>query len=321
MKKGAVVVASAPKSIATLSGGKDAQRRFEKAVRAIWGKAKDGELRRVGKGGILSGVSIEQALNILNVPADVKGEGVRWVHRTIQGADCYFVTPEQGKSFDGSVCFNAIGCAEIWNPATGKISAVDSRVEDGCSSVNLSLPQGGSCFVVFHNGESAAKEKSLSAAKEKALAGEWRLSFPEGWGAPEALTIKELKSWNALDVSAEAKAFSGTVIYSTSFVADGSMLDAPLMLDLGRVNMIAVVKINGKKMGTLWCAPYSLDISSAVVEGKNELEIEVTSTWFNRLVYDASLPENERKTWTIAGPSADSSLQECGLMGPVKLIY
>ena len=321
MKKGAVVVASAPKSIATLSGGKDAQRRFEKAVRAIWGKTKNGELRRVGKGGILSGVSIEQALEILNVPADVKGEGVRWVHRTIQGADCYFVTPEQGKSFDGRVRFNATGCAEIWNPVTGKISAVDSRVENGYSSVNLSLPQGGSCFVVFHNGEPTAKEKSLSAAKEKALAGEWRLSFPQGWGAPEALIVNELKPWCALDVSAEAKAFSGTVTYSTSFVADGSMLDAPLMLDLGRVNMIAVVKINGKKMGTLWCTPYSLDISSAVVEGKNELEIEVTSTWFNRLVYDASLPENERKTWTIAGPSADSSLQECGLMGPVKLIY
>jgi hypothetical protein len=93
------------------------------------------------------------------------------------------------------------------------------------------------------------------------------------------------------------------------------------MLDLGSVNMIAVVKINGKKLATLWCPPYAVDISSAVKEGENELVVEVTSTWFNRLVYDASLPENERKTWTISGPSSNNSLRDYGLMGPVKLRY
>ena len=82
-----------------------------------------------------------------------------------------------------------------------------------------------------------------------------------------------------------------------------------------------VAKLNGKTLRTLWCAPYSLDISDAVVDGENELEIEVTSTWFNRLVYDASLPESERKTWTLEGPKANNALRESGLMGPVKLVY
>ena len=99
------------------------------------------------------------------------------------------------------------------------------------------------------------------------------------------------------------------------------MFSAPLTLDIGKVNMIAGVKVNGKSAGTLWCTPYSLDISKYIKEGENELVIEVTSTWYNRLVYDASLPEEKRKTWTIAGPSANSPLRECGLMGPVRLIY
>jgi hypothetical protein len=85
--------------------------------------------------------------------------------------------------------------------------------------------------------------------------------------------------------------------------------------------MVAVVKLNGKHLRTLWCAPYSLDISPAVVNGSNKLEIEITSTWFNRLVYDASLPEEERKTWTIEGPSANEELKDTGLFGPVMLKY
>ena len=143
MKDGAFVVASPPKGIATLSGGKAAKRRFEKAVRAIWGKCDAGKLKRVGKGAVLSGVSIEQALETLNIPADVKGEGVRWVHRHIQGADCYFVTPLQEKSFEGCVQFRATGSVELWNPVSGKMTVVNGKSENGYTTVELSLLRGG----------------------------------------------------------------------------------------------------------------------------------------------------------------------------------
>jgi hypothetical protein len=48
--------------------------------------------------------------------------------------------------------------------------------------------------------------------------------------------------------------------------------------------------------------------------------VEVTSTWFNRLAYDAGLPEDKRKTWTISGPEKGSPLRESGLIGPVTLV-
>jgi len=45
----------------------------------------------------------------------------------------------------------------------------------------------------------------------------------------------------------------------------------------------------------------------------------VTSTWFNRLAYDAGLDEKARKTWTINGPSKGSPLLPAGLLGPVTV--
>ncbi len=321
MKDGAYVIASPPKRIATLSGGKRAERRFKKAVDAIWNKAEPGKVKRIGKGGILTGTSIEEALKILSLPADVKGNGVRWLHRKLEGAECYFVTPMQGKSFNGKVQFRATGHAEMWNPVNGETHTIESTSTGEYTAVDISLPQGGSCFVIIHNGTPAEKQASLTEKKEQFITGEWKISFPADWGAPDTITTKELKPWNSLNIPDEAKAFSGTATYKTIFMANKQMLATPLILDLGKVNMLATVKINGRKAGTLWCTPYSLDISKYINEGKNELTIEVTSTWYNRLVYDASQPEAKRKTWTIAGPPADAPLRESGLMGPVKISY
>ena len=321
MKEGAFVVASSPKGLSTLSGGKRAQRRFDKIVHSIWNNVENGKIKRIGKGGILSGVNIEQALDMLNVPADVKGDCVRWLHRRIDGADCYFVTPMQGKSFEGKVKFRASGNVELWNPVTGKISFVPSSNDGEYTSVEISLPKAGSCFIIISDSINEKNSETFLAKNEKTIDSEWTLNFPAGWGTPDKLKIKELKSWKELELSDEAKAFSGTVVYSTDFMVDRQMLSNPLTLDLGKVDMLAVVKVNGKKIGTLWCTPYSIDISSAVVEGKNKLEVEVTSTWFNRLVYDSYLPESERKTWTISGPTSKMSLRDSGLIGPVLLRY
>lgn len=317
IKQGAVVVADAPKSVATLRKAKRSERRFNRFVRKIWGKSEAGIVKNIGKGAILSGVDIEQALAVFAIQPDVQG-GVRWLHRCAEGADWYFVTPQRGQSFDGEVKFHSLGNVEIWDPVTGECRSVESSAEGEYTSVNLSLPNAGSCFVVVHKGVQLPVAKAFEEVAEQTIDGEWTLSFPEGWGAASQVKVKELKPWKDLNLSAEGKAFSGTVTYTTKFTAEKS---GNVQLDLGKVDMIAKVKLNGKTLRTLWCAPYSLDISDAVIEGENELEIEVTSTWFNRLVYDASLPESERKTWTLEGPKADNALRESGLMGPVKLVY
>jgi hypothetical protein len=123
-----------------------------------------------------------------------------------------------------------------------------------------------------------------------------------------------------MDMSPEAKAFSGTATYTATFDVGELKHGARFSLDLGRVEMIAIVSVNGKKLRTLWTSPYRLDVTEAVQQGRNTIAVEVTSTWFNRLVYDAGQPEEQRKTWTINGPKRDAELRESGLLGPVTLL-
>lgn len=64
-----------------------------------------------------------------------------------------------------------------------------------------------------------------------------------------------------------------------------------------------------------------MDITQALKSGTNQLEIEVTNTWHNRLVGDQQLPENKRITWTTAPFRLEGKpLLEAGLFGPVKLL-
>ena len=91
------------------------------------------------------------------------------------------------------------------------------------------------------------------------------------------------------------------------------------ILSFGRVCGVAEVFVNGRKAATLWCEPYVCDISRFLQAGSNELRIEVTGTWRNRLIYDAALPETERRTWTTPMLKPDDPFAEAGILGPVGL--
>jgi hypothetical protein len=323
IRAGAAVVGEAPQGLATLSGGESSQMRFNTAVKQMWGDTQTKGLRKLGKGTLISGMTLAEALEKLQIAPDVTGGDALWTHRKVEGADWYFVCSPKGKPFKGTLDFRSIGNIEIWDPVTGKTQSVAGQQKQGRTSVTLDLPQAGSCFVVFnHNQEpnAAIKPTQTKIIAVMNLTAPWEVSFPTGWDAPGAIQVNELKPWKDLDMSPEAKAFSGTATYTTSFTIDKIQLGSHFSINLGAVNMIAKVTLNGKYLGTVWCDPYQLDLTGAIAPGKNSLKVEVTSTWFNRLAYDASMPEGQRKTWTISGPPKDSPLRNSGLLGPVTLL-
>ncbi len=327
VRQGITVVGEPPVGIATLSGGEARETRFRKAVEALWGDGRE-DARAIGKGKVYRG-TIESALISEKIQPDisVKFSDVRWLHRKMDDSDFYFLSAPEGKGYQGTISFRSKGNAEVWDPLTGETTPFASETTgDGYTRVKMDLPAGTSCFVVFRgNNASGAKkplpvaEKPLPVAEKMEIQNDWEVSFPAGWGIEQSpVKIDRLMAWKDIPaLSAEGKAYSGTAVYRATFDIDETPGEARYLLDLGRVEMIAKVSLNGSGIATKWTYPYTMDITDHLQPGENRLEVAVTGTWFNRLAYDAGLPEQERKTWTINGPKAGSPLKDYGLLGPV----
>jgi len=173
----------------------------------------------------------------------------------------------------------------------------------------------------------------------------WQVSFDKAYGYGGALEFPELVDWKD-HPSEEVKYYSGTAIYQTQFNITRSMLgkDQLLMLDLGEVAVAARVFVNGQDLGVLWKAPYQVDISDAVKAGKNQVTVDVSNVWTNRLIGDERYPdtsgysargntmpdwytdnqappESQRLTF-CATPfyKASDPLVSSGLIGPVRIV-
>jgi hypothetical protein len=177
------------------------------------------------------------------------------------------------------------------------------------------------------------------------LSGPWQVGFPSGFDAPEQIQLDELISWTEHE-DFNVRHFSGTATYRTAFDA-APEFDAPgqeWFLDLGDVQVIAQVKLNGRDLGTLWKPPFRVDVTEALKQDQNELQVRVTNLWPNRLIGDEYFPDDARwagiylESWTdwflegtprpeprrktfavVKHYGKDSPLLPSGLLGPVIL--
>ncbi len=325
VKAGGRVCGKRPKALATLAGGAALEARFAALVNEIWGGAfKD----RVSEGSLKAALAAAACRpDVLISSPDGRNwtgrsldstYGISWSHRTAKGRHWYFFAAPAGAAYTGRVILRDAAGKDwcFWDATTGRKAPVAfKRQTDGTIEFPLTLAESESVFLVSGT---ACKAPVLTAKGETlALDGSWRVTFEKGWGRDEAVTLEKLLPWHEIAGSNEAKAYSGTATYHRSFTV--ATAGTKTMLDLGRVEMIAAVKINGQEAGVVWTTPYRLDVTPFVKAGENTIDVEVTSTWFNRLVYDAGLPEAERKTWTRHGPAADRPRVDYGLLGPVKL--
>lgn len=173
---------------------------------------------------------------------------------------------------------------------------------------------------------SDGKKEVVKAEKppvEKELSGKWELRFDPKWNAPEKLEIDALRSWIKFE-DPNIKYYSGSGRYKKTFsLTQNEIKGSMLILDLGNIQEMASVTINGHQSQLMWSAPFRLDITSFVKAGTNELEVEVMNLWPNRLIGDGKLSEEQRLTQTnirkFDAPDAEKYLREAGLLGPVTI--
>lgn len=123
--------------------------------------------------------------------------------------------------------------------------------------------------------------------------GAWDLEFPPRLGAPEHLALERLISWTE-HPDAGVKYFSGTATYRKKLELPARMLgeDRALYLDLGRVSVIAEVRLNDRDLGLLWKPPFRVEVTDFLHAGVNELVVRVVNLWPNRLIGDEQLPND-----------------------------
>ena len=188
----------------------------------------------------------------------------------------------------------------------------------------LELPAYGSIFVVFRSQQAATlpggDSSVLRSRGSATLPGPWSVVFDPAWGGPAASVIFDsLVDWTTRPEPG-IRHYSGTATYRTTFDAPPEWKKGmPVQIDLGRVENVATVFVNGKLSGTAWTAPFAVTATNVKEKG-NELEVRVTNLWPNRLIYDAGLPEAERLTRTNINPYKPTDpLLPSGLLGPVRI--
>jgi dienelactone hydrolase len=180
-----------------------------------------------------------------------------------------------------------------------------------------------------------------------AVSGPWQVSFDPKWGGPaEPVEFAELTDWSTHD-DPRIRYYSGTATYRKSFMlseTDLARSGGPLLLDLGAVEVMAQVRLNGHDCGVAWKPPYRVEIGGAARAGENQLEVAAVNLWINRMIGDEQLPLDgawkdsetllEWPEWFLNGQSresgrytftscrhyqADSPLVASGLLGPVTI--
>ena len=283
------------------------------------------------------------------------------LHRSMTDAEIYFVINPTQTALNDRFAFDVKGRSpELWYADKGVIRRTHHWEEQGDSTyVNLTLLPDESVFVIFPKNRSNKYQNLILPAVDiiqesgKIVKGAWKIRFEPKLDAAFEQEFTSLSDFSQ-HTEPSIKYFSGTATYKKEIeIGDSSIGEnRRVILDLGELNDIAEVKINGVDADVLWYPPYKTDITSWLKPGNNILEIAVTTNWANRLIGDEQYPADfewgqdrgiERgramkafPNWFIKKqprPSKDrkafyiwyyhqknSPLQPAGLVGPVRLI-
>jgi hypothetical protein len=315
---------------------------------APWNRRGEGQLRQQ----LYPSYNLTAALlQEMGVKEDFTATGpVRYGHRRTEDRDIYFVANRTGAPIKADCRFRiGKGSAQLWDPVTGEQRPLPQcEHAEGLTVIPMEFDAFQSFFVVFENGNlkletgNLGKKNFSELMPVQELTGSWTVKFDPKWGGPEKIAFETLQDWTTRPEPG-IKYYSGIATYCKTFsftqVSSFKFPVSKIFLDLGVVRDMARVKLNGQDLGVVWCAPWQVEVTSAIKAGNNQLEIEVVNRWANRLIGDKQPADANARTaecpWGLFGGQsfktgrytygmydpykAQSPLDPSGLLGPVTL--
>jgi hypothetical protein len=272
---------------------------------------------------------------------------VGFVHRATEGAAIYFLanTSNEPKSFTADLRYESM-YAEQMDPLSGKITPAQILAHpEGYTSLHVDLAPYGSTIFMLTNRMATEPPATRPAATPPPaidLSRGWSVAFGAGG---KASPIGQLHSW--ADDGA-TRSFSGVATYTNEVTVSADVATASrVLLDFGPATALAppqgrvqgfaallegpvreaaVVYINDKRAGTVWCAPYQVDVTGLLSPGKNDIRVQVANTALNYLS-EHGFPNYDYRGVTEtfgprfqAPPASQYRPIASGLVGPVTLI-
>lgn len=292
----------------------------------------------------------EKLLADKGIKPDFKASGnIRYTHRTTSDREVYFISNRTGSEVIDTCYFrDGQDAAELWDAVTGKIRSLpDHFFLDGMTGIPVKLAPYQSFFIIFYKSELRNKKIFAEAGnfREKSvlmtLNGSWSVAFDTSWGGPAKIEFDKLTDWSVRHEDG-IKHYSGKAVYSKTFSLPESevpLKKSEIWLDLGEVKNIAGVKLNNRDLGIVWTSPWEVNISDAIRQTDNHLEITVINLWINRLIGDESeqwdgVENGKWPEWLLNGTQRPTKrytftthryyrkgdhLAASGLIGPVKI--
>ncbi len=335
LNAGATVAGPPPAAMAGMPLHSGDEKKFNALAARLWAglDGTNATQKSIGEGRLIWGKTVRQVLQDQGDAPDFEASGVSdegtidWIHRQTGEAEIYYVASRWAHPEKIVGAFRVTGKQpELWDPVTGeRRDATAFRQNGGRMRIPLEFGPCGSIFVVFRRtiptdaGGTTASNYPVTRPLAT-ISGPWTVNFDPKWGGPEKIVFDQLMDWRS-SPDPGVKYYSGTAVYHKQFDLPGTSANDRLLLDLGEVDNVASVRLNGKELGVIWTKPATVDISSTARTGENDLEITVVNLWPNRLIRDESLPKDKRLTETNIhkfGPA--SPLLPSGLVGPVKLL-
>ena len=250
-----------------------------------------------------------------------RSKALPFIQKRIGRMNAFFLRNDSDTMQHLDAGFEAEGEPELWDPWTGEaVSLANSRRNGDWVDIDLDLQPLSSALIVFDPDRSATPSAETPQAIRKLRsaepigAGGWKLTatglVPSGKTATIQRDMPILIDWS---LDNELRGLSGRGTYSTSFTVSAANAGRRLVLDLGNVKDVAEVTINNKRVATLLLRPYQVNITDFVHPGENSLEVAVTNTLYNCMVF------RDPRIFRPGPTDNPSGLRSSGLIGPVQI--